>query len=347
MLKTVSSITNAIGALNYKGTWNASTNTPTLTSSSGTKGDYYQVSVAGSTSLDGISNWGVGDVAAFNGTTWQRIEGGADLNGVNLSVSGSAQVGTKTSASGATVSTVFTAGIASASGGVAAAATLCNTAVAANNNEVQLTFAPASNYSGTGAIGVSIEDINSANSNLKFYVYNGALVEAAQFASSGTLLPKNDNTQALGGGAKRWSVVYAGTGTINTSDARSKQQVRALDEAERRVAQKLKGMLKAFKFNDAVEKKGDDARIHFGVIAQDVAEAFASEGLVAAKYALFCHDSWEDQYEFVWATRMVTDEETGEEKPEQYIAETKLALPAGDRYGIRYDELLAFVIAAL
>ena len=88
MLKTVSSITNAIGALNYKGTWNASTNTPTLASGAGTKGDYYQVSVAGSTALDGISNWGVGDVAAFNGTTWQRIEGGADLNGVNLSVSG-------------------------------------------------------------------------------------------------------------------------------------------------------------------------------------------------------------------------------------------------------------------
>lgn len=92
MLKTVSSITNAIGALNYKGTWNASTNTPTLASSVGTKGDYYQVSVAGTTSLDGLSNWGVGDVAAFNGTTWQRIEGGADLNGVNLTVTGSSNV---------------------------------------------------------------------------------------------------------------------------------------------------------------------------------------------------------------------------------------------------------------
>ena len=88
MLKTVSSITNAIGALNYKGTWNANTNTPTLASGGGTKGDYYVVSVAGRTSLDGISNWGVGDWVTFNGTVWQRVEGGADLNGVNLSVSG-------------------------------------------------------------------------------------------------------------------------------------------------------------------------------------------------------------------------------------------------------------------
>lgn len=88
MLKTVSSITNAIGALNYKGTWNASTNTPALASGVGTKGDYYVVSVAGTTALDGISNWGVGDWVTSNGSVWQRVEGGADLNGVNLSVSG-------------------------------------------------------------------------------------------------------------------------------------------------------------------------------------------------------------------------------------------------------------------
>lgn len=100
MLKTVSSITNAIGALNYVGTWNASTNTPTITSSVGTKGDYYQVSVAGSTSINGISNWGVGDVIAFNGSTWQRIEGGADGNFVNLSATGQASSGTATPASG-------------------------------------------------------------------------------------------------------------------------------------------------------------------------------------------------------------------------------------------------------
>jgi len=101
MLKTVSSITNSIGALNYKGTWNASTNTPTLASGVGTKGDYYVVSVAGSTTLDGISNWGVGDLATFNGIVWQRVEGGADGNFVNLSVSST------TTLSGLTASTAL------------------------------------------------------------------------------------------------------------------------------------------------------------------------------------------------------------------------------------------------
>ena len=93
MLKSVSSVTNAIGALNYKGIWDANTNSPVLASGVGVKGDYYVVSVAGATTLDGIGNWGVGDWAAFNGTTWQRVEGGADLNGVNLSVSGNSDMG--------------------------------------------------------------------------------------------------------------------------------------------------------------------------------------------------------------------------------------------------------------
>jgi len=88
MLKTVSAIANAIGALNYKGTWNASTNTPTIASGVGVKGDYYVVSVAGTTSIDGLANWGVGDWITYNGSVWQRVEGGADLNGVNASLTG-------------------------------------------------------------------------------------------------------------------------------------------------------------------------------------------------------------------------------------------------------------------
>lgn len=78
MLKTVSSIANAIGALNYVGTWDAATNNPTLTSGVGVKGDYYVVSVAGTTDLDGNDFWGVGDMAVFNGAVWQRVEGGAN-----------------------------------------------------------------------------------------------------------------------------------------------------------------------------------------------------------------------------------------------------------------------------
>ncbi len=78
MLKTVSFIGEKIsGTLQYQGLWNASTNTPTLTSSVGTLNTYYVVSVAGSTNLNGITNWQVGDWAIFNGTVWERLDGGS------------------------------------------------------------------------------------------------------------------------------------------------------------------------------------------------------------------------------------------------------------------------------
>lgn len=127
-----------------------------------------------------------------------------------------------------------------------------------------------------------------------------------------------DNTRALGTSVHRYSVVYAATGTINTSDATEKQQVRELSESEQRVAQRVRRLIRAFKWNDAVDRKGDEARIHFGVMAQDVQAAFAAEGLDAAKYGLFCSDTW-----------------------------TTLDGTSQTRLGVRYDELLAFVIAAI
>jgi hypothetical protein len=66
----------AIGAMSYQGTWNASTNSPTLTSGVGTKGWFYKVSVPGSTSIDGNTNWTLGDLIAYDGTTWDLIQGG-------------------------------------------------------------------------------------------------------------------------------------------------------------------------------------------------------------------------------------------------------------------------------
>ena len=71
------------GTLSYQGTWNASTNTPTLASGVGTKGYYYVVSVAGSTNLDGITDWNVGDMAVYSGTAWQQIDNTDAVTSVN------------------------------------------------------------------------------------------------------------------------------------------------------------------------------------------------------------------------------------------------------------------------
>jgi len=76
MLKTVA-ITASAGGPVYKGTWDANANVPTLVSSVGTANQYYVVSVAGNTNLNGITNWQVGDWAIFNGTVWQKVDGGS------------------------------------------------------------------------------------------------------------------------------------------------------------------------------------------------------------------------------------------------------------------------------
>lgn len=72
-----------LGALSYQGTWNASTNTPALASGVGTKGYYYVVDTAGSTNLDGITDWKIGDWAVYNGTAWQKIDNTDSVTSVN------------------------------------------------------------------------------------------------------------------------------------------------------------------------------------------------------------------------------------------------------------------------
>ena len=71
---TSTSWASVAGGLSYQGTWNASTNTPTLASSTGTNGYYYVVATAGSTNLNGITDWQIGDWLLFNGSVWQKID---------------------------------------------------------------------------------------------------------------------------------------------------------------------------------------------------------------------------------------------------------------------------------
>jgi len=83
---SVLSWANVAGGLDYQGTWNASTNTPTLASGTGTNGHYYVVSVDGSTNLDGITDWKAGDWLIFNGTAWQKIDQSWAIAGANNNI---------------------------------------------------------------------------------------------------------------------------------------------------------------------------------------------------------------------------------------------------------------------
>jgi stage V sporulation protein SpoVS/hydrogenase maturation factor len=75
--------TSVVGAVTYISAWNASINSPPLASGVGTKGYYYVVSVAGSTSLDTISDWKVGDWVIFNGSAWEKIDNTDAVSSVN------------------------------------------------------------------------------------------------------------------------------------------------------------------------------------------------------------------------------------------------------------------------
>lgn len=144
-----------------------------------------------------------------------------------------------------------------------------------------------------------------------------------------TLQCSTDNVLALGRAAMRYTTVYATTGTINTSDERLKQQIKPIDDAALRAWAKVEYV--QYKWNDAVEKKGDGARWHFGLIAQRVKEAFESEGLNAFEYGVLCYDTWDAQAEEIDDNGVVV----------------KRALDAGERYGVRYEEALALECAYL
>ena len=186
-------------------------------------------------------------------------------------------------------------------------------------------FAKVASNTITG-VGSSAQEIAIQPTDAGYTVGYGVLIN-----SLGSFYPSADNAVNLGTAPRRWKEVFAANATINTSDARMKEQDRALSDAERAVAVKVKGLLKAFKFKDSVQAKGDKARIHFGVYAQEVVEAFASEGLDANDYGMLCFDKWD-------AKQAVKDKDGNIIKPAQ---------EAGESYGIRYEELLSFVVASI
>jgi len=104
---TALSWSSVAGGLSYQGTWNASTNTPTLASSTGTNGYYYIVATAGSTNLNGITDWQIGDWLMYNGTVWQKIDQTNSVTSVN-GQTGAVSVGTVTSVSALTLGTTGT-----------------------------------------------------------------------------------------------------------------------------------------------------------------------------------------------------------------------------------------------
>lgn len=142
--------------------------------------------------------------------------------------------------------------------------------------------------------------------------------------------PMLDNVVRSGAPSARWTVVHAVSGTIDTSDIREKQQQRLLYDAEKKAAAEIKSSIRAYKRNDEVEKEGDSAKWHFGVMAQEVAEILSKNGLNHNDYDFLSYDEWNDIPE-------VVDKDTG--------VLLSPSVKAGSRWGVKYSQLLCFIIS--
>lgn len=119
---------------------------------------------------------------------------------------------------------------------------------------------------------------------------NGAVEEKMRIASSGHITPGTDNGQNFGSGSLRWATIYAGTGTINTSDERYKviREGGDLSEAEYLAWSAVRAIV--YQDKDSYDRKGDEARLHVGYSWQTIRAAFAAQGLDANRYGLWCED---------------------------------------------------------
>jgi len=111
---------------------------------------------------------------------------------------------------------------------------------------------------------------------------------------SGNFYPLADNSVSnLGQPSNRWNTVYAGTGTINTSDAREKTPVSKLTDAEISAAKDLGKEIGTYKWLAALQNKGDDARLHIGMTVQRAIEIMQSHALDPFAYGFICYDKWD------------------------------------------------------
>ena len=191
-----------------------------------------------------------------------------------------------------------------------------------------------------GQIGTNSGDnlfVTTASAGLKIANTEVAIIPAN---GDGT---NSDNDTDIGLSGARFDDIFATNGTIQTSDQNEKQDIASLTTAEITAAKAISKLFKTFKWKDKVAAKGDAARTHTGIIAQEVQTAMSDAGLDASKYAFWCSDTW-------WENDETYTDDDGAEQTRTHTYDTADEAPEGatqrTRLGVRYPELLAFIGAA-
>jgi hypothetical protein len=332
----------------------------------GTTSPLVRFTVQDSTSGNGTMT--LGDNATFHGKSEYIFSAGE----LRISQVGSASLGTTFYTNGAeraritsagdllvgktSASTAVQGGFITASGQIIATATSddCFIANRLSTNGAIIGF--RKDGTAFGSINTASGDTITFGQGSTYLQFHNSI--NAIYASDGS--SGRDDAIDLGTAVVRFDDIYATNGTIQTSDRNEKQDIEELTEAETRVAVAAKGLLRKYRWKKAVSEKGDDARIHFGIIAQDLQAAFEAEGLDAGRYSMFIRSVWWEKERVIPAVEgkeAVLDadgnvvEEAVEAQPERTVIDTLETEEEGavrrERMGVRYNELLAFIIAAI
>lgn len=144
------------------------------------------------------------------------------------------------------------------------------------------------------------------------------------------LEPTRNDVCNLGRTDVKWKEIWCTQSSINSSsDERQKQQIKPIDNDLLDAWENVNPI--QFKWNDAVAKKGDNARVHTGYIAQNIQQALTENGVNPNDYGLFLYDEWGEEQE-------EKDEQGNIIKPYK---------PSGNAYGLRYTEALIVECAYL
>ena len=180
--------------------------------------------------------------------------------------------------------------------------------------------------------------IGSINCNGDSLDIGGGDVGIGFYQVADGIVPINNGTGALrddaidlGNASGRFDDIHATNSSIQTSDQNEKQDIASITSKELNVAKKLSALFKTFRWKSKVAEKGDKARTHTGIIAQEIQSAFSAEGLDASKYGLFTSSTWWEKDERVYFTK--------EEAPKDATERTRL--------GVRYPELFSFIFSSI
>lgn len=149
--------------------------------------------------------------------------------------------------------------------------------------------------------GINVYGKNDSGPVNNVILYSRSADNTQQFdvrlQETGQWRPGNDATQSLGTANYRWNNLYLAGSVRETSDRNQKEQIENIPDevldawAEVNYVQ--------FKYKQAVAEKGDKARKHIGLIAQQIYEVFKKHDLDPFEYGILGYDVWDEQQEIV------------------------------------------------